>query len=237
MGPTCRNASAKPQQKKSDLLQHFPLLPLLCTFTPTPVLPLKATVGFLVPNELAGLLRGSAQWNSTFDAASGLQRRHAEGKTMCHAPARCVTSASKNAPKGYFWLLPGQSFALGQFGAKQESSLFQVSARWWWSRKEGDFALLPTFPHLILRVYKGDGAFTTEHIDWLLHKDSLSSMNIAMLHMRATKRVFESWACATWKQGVMIPPLLTSFMKRSLDSKSSDLHDYRPELSPSWLLA
>lgn len=47
---------------------------------------------------------------------------------MCHAPARCVTSASKNALKGYFWLLPGQISALGQFGAERESSLFQVSA-------------------------------------------------------------------------------------------------------------
>ncbi len=92
---------------------------------------LKATVGFFVLNDLAGLLRGSTPWNWTFDAATGLQRRNAEGKTMCHARARCVTSSSKNAPKGYFRLLPGHTFALGQCQAKPEnvqpSFLCQVS--------------------------------------------------------------------------------------------------------------
>lgn len=101
---------------------HTLLFPILssCTFTcPPPHAPhLRLLWVFHMLTELARLLRGSAPWNWTCDTATALQKMRKKTCVMLRLDA--WHQPAKMQQKVIFVLLPGHTFASGQFLAKPE---------------------------------------------------------------------------------------------------------------------
>lgn len=170
------------------VLLHFYLHRLSNTTLPaSPCSSLKAVVGFSHAHWVSKVIKRFRTvklnlWHGHCFAEN-------EEKNMCHAAARCVTSTSKNATKGYFRLAARSYICFGAVSGKAWAcaAIFfcQVSScalRRRFRERKGDFSCVyisVRLPHLVVFILCSLSFWRRPHFHhcwthWLVYKEGLS---------------------------------------------------------------